>query len=125
MSEHKIAELLGEGKTILQHLLDTNAAGSQDHAAVPKVHLHELLDKLHTAEMWLQHMFPALRSATVPPAAVPAQAPAATTAKDLGTTGDPVEEKIDMGETQAVSPQPADSGTVQAAAPADNGPLNG
>lgn len=122
MSEHKIAELLSEGKTLVQHLLDTNAAGSQDHAAVPKSHLTELLDKLHTAEMWLQHIFPSLRApaapASAPPAASAPQALAASMGTDLGTAGAPVTEKADLGEAQAASPQPADSGTAQTAAPA-------
>jgi hypothetical protein len=100
MSEHKIAELIGEGKIILQHLLETNAAGSTDHAAVPKIHLHELLDKLHTAEMWLQHIFPTLRpplpSATVSPAASAALAPAATAGQDLGIAGEPVAATVDL-----------------------------
>lgn len=122
MSEHKIAELLSEGKTLVQHLLDTNAAGSQDHAAVPKSHLTELLDKLHTAEMWLQHIFPSLRApaapASEPPAGSAAQAPAASAGTDLGAAGKPVTEKADLGETQPALLQPADSGTGQAAAPA-------
>ena len=106
MSERKIAELLDEGKTIVSHLIDTNAAGSTDHAAVPKVHLVELLDKLHTARMWLLSLFPGLAAETAK--AETAESPQGTTSQaggaDMGLAGEPVEAVVDLNAVAPTAP---------------------